>query len=81
MLMLVGLVNALSLHESLKGGFIGSFVDIGAASHAPEISRSFLKLMLLRRRLHLLLLCQEILDDLCSRQLLGNWLVWLCRVL
>ena len=74
----VGLVIAHALNEVLKGLFIASFVDVGAAPHASKVACCFCKLMLPWCWLLFLLLLQELFDDLRSSLLLWHGPVWLC---
>ena len=76
MLTSVGLVDAWAGNEELKCFFIDSFVDVEAALQAFEIAGGFSILMLLGARRCLMLLCEQVLDDLCPRGLLDRKCRW-----
>ena len=72
----VGLIDAWAGNEELKCFFIDSFVDVEAALQAFEIACGFSILMLLWARRCLVLLCEQVLDDLCPRGLLDRKCRW-----
>ena len=74
---LVGLVQTLSLDESLEQLFIASLVDIGSTPDAAQVARGLFQLVLLLRWCLFTLLLQKLFDDLLSGLFFRQWLVWL----
>ena len=72
---LVGLVQTLSLDESLEQLFIASLVDIGSTLDTAQIACGLIKLMLLLRWYLVSLLLQKLLDDLLPGLFFGQRLM------
>lgn len=69
----LGLLNARAANEGLEGCFIGSCVDADAALLTPEVACRFCQLVLISREFLFCLLCQKVLDRLCSCEFFLAW--------
>ena len=79
MAMWAGLVQTAASEKALKGGFIASLVNAGAAFDTTKIASRLFQLMLcLFNRLGLVLL-EQLLDDLLAGLLLGHGHMWTGR--